>query len=1030
MSRVLLIFSLLLATTLPLFAVDPSEQFLSAYQCYQQAENLERSGNTAEAINKYRFAESLLAAISKSDPSWQKPVIEYRLKKTHESLERLQSGSADAGGGADNTLSTIPALAPSSGSGSSSPHPSGPISAGPSITITPPGSSSQNSSEAPVPSTSENRRLRLMIEDLKGQVQEAHDALVSQKRRTSDLENAEWVKKRSQLVSDLDIANRRISDLERDLKSRDSWGTDLKNLQKKLDDAVADKLASEEQFQGNVKKLSDQNSFLVKQLQEAQSQVVATSTSNQKVDQLNHEVEKGKEELAQLQAKLDHSEQVAKESLAKNDDIQKQLTEASEKLVAAQKQVQQAAPLKEKVEQLQAKVEQASTAVHRESALQADFQVLQEDRDRLAQKVTELGVLATEASKVKGLSSETETLKKTVADLKNSLDAGEKELSKAHAHAESSDKVSVAATALQSKNLADAVADRAVLQEDKERLQAKLTQAALLLNTLKSTADSVPVLKKDLGVLKDQLAENSKTMEQSAAKLAQAQQVTTASIDETKRKEQIAKSLTELLTQQNTTLQEQLKAALVQIANSVDHTPEAMALKEQIKKLQDQVDLNAKNYTESQRQLTELAKSQPDQQKALNEKEKALADAQGEASKLQSQLGDAALQIKTLKKQEDQGAIHLKELQDQLAEKDAKIARFKKKKGGAADEQMVQENDLLRGIVLREIKDEAKKAQAHRLMEEELKRLNVQSDTLQQQMIQLATPAVELTPQERALFKDAQLIVSDQGGANLEASISAPINGGGGNALANGTVQSETNAITANALVSSNGMTSNTVTLSNPVTYTNIPSPSDAAPALDKSPDANTPARLPWQGKFKQLLAQAKAEFDRQDYLQAENTFQESLKLSPNDYFALSNLGVVEFQLGKMKEAEEQLKKAVQQSSDSSFALTTLGIVHYRQQRLQDAELVLRKAVAINAQDFTAHNYLGIVLAASGKGKAGESEIMKAVEINPNYSDAHFNLAVIYATGKPPAKMMARKHYSKALELGSPPDPSLEHMLQ
>jgi Tfp pilus assembly protein PilF len=55
---------------------------------------------------------------------------------------------------------------------------------------------------------------------------------------------------------------------------------------------------------------------------------------------------------------------------------------------------------------------------------------------------------------------------------------------------------------------------------------------------------------------------------------------------------------------------------------------------------------------------------------------------------------------------------------------------------------------------------------------------------------------------------------------------------------------------------------------------------------------------------------------------------------------------------------------------------------------------------------------------------------MKAIEINKDYADAHFNLAVIYATGVPPSKMLARKHYQKALELGAPPDSSLEKLVQ
>ena len=54
----------------------------------------------------------------------------------------------------------------------------------------------------------------------------------------------------------------------------------------------------------------------------------------------------------------------------------------------------------------------------------------------------------------------------------------------------------------------------------------------------------------------------------------------------------------------------------------------------------------------------------------------------------------------------------------------------------------------------------------------------------------------------------------------------------------------------------------------------------------------------------------------------------------------------------------------------------------------------------------------------------------KAIEIDPQYGDAHFNLAVIYATQKPPAKELARRHYKLAQDLGIPKDPQLEKLLQ
>ena len=286
-----------------------------------------------------------------------------------------------------------------------------------------------------------------------------------------------------------------------------------------------------------------------------------------------------------------------------------------------------------------------------------------------------------------------------------------------------------------------------------------------------------------------------------------------------------------------------------------------------------------------------------------------------------------------------------------------------------------------------------------------MKRLNVQSQSLTEQINVLSAPSINLTPKERALFKEGQLVIADDGAGKLQASVSASMS------------QQDKppgNDAKANEVKNEQGSPTNTAT--------------PQTPGQGETDASNQD--MEWQGKFKQCLAKAKEEFDRQDYLQAESSFRDALGYSPDDYFALSNLGVVEFQLGKLKEAEELLLKASQKTSDSSFALTTLGIVHYRQERLADAEKVLRKAIVVNQQDFTAHNYLGIVLAASGKGGAGESEIMKALEINPQYADAHFNLAVIYATGKPPAKMMAKKHYAKAIGLGAPPDPSLEHLFQ
>jgi len=967
-------------------AADSSDQFLNAYQSFQQGEKLERQGSNDEALKKYQFAVSLLQEISKNDPLWQKPVVDYRLKKTIESVDRLQG--LGRGGVESNNTALV-----SHTRGDQSADSSLPSVKGPSITIVPPSGTDPSSNKAGLNTSVETRSLRRQINELQRELKEARETLSSQKKRESDLENADWVAKRSELTSQLDVAKRRISDLEHDLKARASWAEDLKNLQKKLDDAVADKIAADEQYNQLAKKSADETTSLSAKLHDAQEKIVATAGSKQRIEQLTAEVEKGKESLAQLKARAERSEQLAGDSTKQNEELQKQVTKTAGQLANLKKLSQEVAPLQVRVKDLDTRLKESGSI---SKNTEADLEVVEEERKGLADKVVRLAEAAREASKVRGLESQTDELKKQLASMKDQLSHGEKDLAKARDESEQSKKAAQIAMESESKLRAVANSDRAVLEEERARLLGKLDQAAKSISALDRQASTATPLIKENENLKSQIAENQKALDLANSKIAEGTKIAESNRADADRKALEANEAKQMLQKQNSSLQDQLKSALDRIASQINQGQDGTALQEQLKKLQGQVDLNAKNFADSQQKIADLTKLSADQGKALQEKEKALIDARVQATAIQGDLAAANKKVETLQKQSSKGADQLKDLQDQLVAKDSQIALLKKKrKSGSSDQQTMDENTLLRGIVLRQIKEEARKEQARRLMEEELKRLNVQSDSLTAQISILSAPNAPLSPVEKALFKDADLMVSEGSPEKLQASLAAPIT-------------QSTNKEKADA-----GPTEK--------------STKDNPEGADKATNATG---MVWQGKFKELLAQAKEQFDRQDYIQAENTFQEALKISPDDYFALSNIGVVQFQLGKMNEAEESLKKAAEKSKESSFALTTLGIVHYRQQRYDDAEKVLRKSISINDQDFTAHNYLGIVLAASGKGKAGESEIMKAIEINPQYADAHFNLAVIYATGKPPAKMMAKQHYKKAVELGSPPDPSLEHLLQ
>ena len=87
---------------------------------------------------------------------------------------------------------------------------------------------------------------------------------------------------------------------------------------------------------------------------------------------------------------------------------------------------------------------------------------------------------------------------------------------------------------------------------------------------------------------------------------------------------------------------------------------------------------------------------------------------------------------------------------------------------------MTDENDLLRGIVLRQLKEQARRSEAKKLVMAELSKMQVQSDTLLQQINYLGQPITKLTPQEKALFKDPEIEIADAEESAMALSVAAP----------------------------------------------------------------------------------------------------------------------------------------------------------------------------------------------------------------------------------------------------------------
>jgi Flp pilus assembly protein TadD len=189
------------------------------------------------------------------------------------------------------------------------------------------------------------------------------------------------------------------------------------------------------------------------------------------------------------------------------------------------------------------------------------------------------------------------------------------------------------------------------------------------------------------------------------------------------------------------------------------------------------------------------------------------------------------------------------------------------------------------------------------------------------------------------------------------------------------------------------------------------------------------PVRPP-SDDVKILLNEARAAGAVKDYETAAARYEVVLTKDPKNVTALSRLGAIRYQQGKLDQAEVFLRQAAAEAPNDSSTRSLLGVVFVRKGNLDDAFNELTRAVALDPHNAEAHNYLGITLSQKGWSTSAEEEIRRAIEYNPQYADAHFNLAVIYAKQRTPRWELARYHYQKALDLGAAPDPQFEALLK
>ena len=200
--------------------------------------------------------------------------------------------------------------------------------------------------------------------------------------------------------------------------------------------------------------------------------------------------------------------------------------------------------------------------------------------------------------------------------------------------------------------------------------------------------------------------------------------------------------------------------------------------------------------------------------------------------------------------------------------------------------------------------------------------------------------------------------------------------------------------------------------------------------AAEPSETASPEPAAPREAETAALVAEARQAFVNGNFAKAEELYQKFVEQQPDNVVALANLGVAQFRQGKLTAAQLALERAIKADPNDAFSLTTLGAVMIEQDRIDDAIGYLERANEAQADDPITLNYLGVASSQVGQFGKAEQSLRRAITVKPEYAEAHFNLAVIYATAKPPSIALAKRHYEKALELGSSPDQRLATMLQ
>ena len=622
---------------------------------------------------------------------------------------------------------------------------------------------------------------------------------------------------------------------------------------------------------------------------------------------------------------------------------------------------------------------------------------LAEAQNRNAALEQQLSDGETEASKI---AAELEQTKESLRQLQKTAEAGQGQDAEAGAEV---DRLSRAAKELE-ETLNTVKAEKEALEAGAAETGQKIEDLTAQVAAAKSEADTA---KSELDTAKTE-AETAKAR---TGELEAERETLVAERDGARQETEKAREEMSTLSARVTELENE-RTELVAARDTAQQ--EAAEAKTALEKNAELIEANK----QLEQKLTEAAEKISGMETDAATKAEMVAGLQKDLDKVRAELAGAQTQLQDDRERFDK----LQAVNDQLLKEYDRVtgalAAVQLGEVTAAEAKLLQqENELLRGIIMRQINEQARREQAYRLAQEEMQRLEIKSDTLNDKINELAKPTLELSEAEQEMLKRPVVTLLDADAATMSAQVSV--------------IKPPEKSPDAEG---------EAAPASSPDATPADPAAAEATPAAEPAGTEPTPAteaaaaaeslNTEISSELMALVNEAREQFVDGNFTKAEELYQKFLQSQPENVIALANLGVAQFRQGKLTAAQLALEKAVKVDPNDAFSLTTLGAVMIEQNRIQDAVGYLERANTSSPDDPITLNYLGVASSQLGEFGRAEQSLRRAITVKPEYAEAHFNLAVIYATAKPPSIALAKRHYEKALELGSSPDKRLATMLQ